>query len=216
MIGYTGYVVSQVQADPGPGEGSGEVLVSTGGGAVDSCIWVAAERLPEFRAVYPDAIIEPEIRVPERMARREWGGDEAAVEIVRGRLEGVGPTTVAEVAASMSIEERQINKALLALEAEGFVFRGLFTAAGSVADEAASAQPVEWCERRLLQRIHRYTVNRMRAEIEPVSATDYMRFLLRWQHVAPESRLSGGRADVLAVVEQLQGFEVGAGVWECG
>jgi hypothetical protein len=89
------------------------------------------------------------------------------------------------------------------------VLRGRFTA--RPADAAAAGQ--EWCERRLLARIHRYTLNRLRAEIEPVSAADFMRFLLGWQRVDPEHRVAGleGLATVIA---QLEAFELPAAAWE--
>ena len=179
----------------------------------DGCLWVAAERLPEFRVAYPDSIVEPDLDVPERMARREWGAGEAMVEIVRGRVEGLGPTTVAEIAAGMSLPERQVDKALLALEAEGFVLRGRFTALDSAAAQASAAPPpAEWCERRLLQRIHRYTVNRMRAEIEPVGGRDFMSFLLSWQRVAGEE--VSGPESLASLIEQLEGFPIQAAAWE--
>src|SRR5205807_8372168 len=97
-----------------------------------------------------------------------------------------------------------IAGALAALEAEGFALRGRFT--------PGAATP-EWCERRLLARIHRYTVKRLRAEIEPVAARDLMSFLFAWQRVAPDSRMQGPDA-ITAVVGQLEGFEAPAGAWE--
>ena len=84
---------------------------------------------------------------------------------------------------------------------------------GGSAREPATAQPLEWCERRLLARIHRYTLNRLRAEIEPVSPADYMRFLFAWQRVDSEHRVSGLEG-LAGVVEQLDGFELPAAAWE--
>ena len=72
---------------------------------------------------------------------------------------------------------------------------------------------MEWCDRRLLARIHRYTLNRLRAEIEPVSAADFMRFLLHWQHVAGEDQVKGAEG-LAAVIEQLEGFALAAAAWE--
>ncbi len=152
-------------------------------------LWVAVERRGWF---------EP--RVPS--------SDEALVEIVRGRLEGLGPVTVSSVAQSLGLPPSSVRVAFAALEAEGFAMRGRFTAA---ADEAADEE--EWCERRLLARIHRYTVKRLRAEIEPVQARDFVRFLLDWQRVLPEARMQGSDA-VAAVLAQLEGFEAPAGAWE--
>ena len=161
---------------------------------------VAAERLPEFNAVHPHARVVPPVVVPAEYAKT-WSREDALVEIVRGRLEGLGPTTAAELAGSIAVPMSDIDRALLALEGEGFVMRGSFTA------EAGT----EWCERRLLARITRYTVKRLRQEIEPVSAADYMQFLFDWQHVG--ERMEGPDA-VAAVVSQLEGFEAAAGSWE--
>jgi ATP-dependent helicase Lhr and Lhr-like helicase len=130
--------------------------------------------------------------------------DESMVDIVRGRLEGLGPVTVREIADSLAVTEAQISTALAALEAEGFAMRGRFT---------AGAAQEEWCERRLLARIHRYTVKRLRAEIEPVPARDFLRFLCEWQRVLPGARMQGSDA-LAAVLAQLEGFESPAGAWE--
>jgi ATP-dependent Lhr-like helicase len=120
----------------------------------------------------------------------------------------VGPTGVAGLAESLAIAEADVEIALAALEREGVVVRGWFTAAGH-----PPAAGVEWCDRRLLARIHRYTLNRLRAEIEPVGAADFMRFLLAWQRVVPERR-AAGLEGLAAVTEQLDGYELAAGAWE--
>jgi ATP-dependent Lhr-like helicase len=169
-------------------------------------VWVAAERIRQVRAVHADIVMDPPIVPPARddvaMAR-----EAALVELVRGRLECEGPTTIAGLAHTLCVDEGDVELALITLETEGFVLRGRFTSA------ARSAEVIEWCERRLLARIHRYTVARLRREIEPVSAADFMRFLLEWQHVAPHARLAGAEG-MSAVIEQLDGFEVQAAAWE--
>jgi ATP-dependent Lhr-like helicase len=124
--------------------------------------------------------------------------DEEPVELLASRLEVLGPVTAGE----LDIPEAEI--ALTALEAQGRILRGRFT---------PNAPELEWCDRRLLARIHRYTLNRLRAEIEPVSAADFMRFLLHWQHVAGEDQVKGAEG-LAAVVEQLEGFELAAAGWE--
>jgi ATP-dependent helicase Lhr and Lhr-like helicase len=136
--------------------------------------------------------------------------DGSLLEIVRGRLEGLGPVTVTAIAESLAVPPSRINIALAALEAEGFAMRGRF---GAIAAASPAAADEEWCERRLLARIHRYTVKRLRAEIEPVQARDFLRFLLEWQRVLPESRMQGSDA-LAAVLTQLEGFEAPAGAWE--
>src|SRR5439155_2395410 len=116
----------------------------------------------------------------------------------------------------------QIEVALAKLESEGFAMQGQFTPIGTQASSPAVSQaeargdarvPTEWCARRLLARIHRYTLNRLRKEIEPVSAADFMRFLFVWQKVAPDHRVEGPES-VAAIIDQLEGFEAHAGSWE--
>jgi ATP-dependent Lhr-like helicase len=166
-------------------------------------IWVAAERLPEFDAVLPGAPRAPEIDAPAEY-RKPWTRDDALAAIVGDRLQGLGPVTADALAAPLGLSPGEIEGALARLEAEGSVMRGRFT---------PDATEVEWCERRLLARVHRYTVHRLRAEIEPVDARDYMRFLFRWQRVEPAARVEG--ADGLAaIVSQLEGFEAPAAAWE--
>jgi ATP-dependent Lhr-like helicase len=167
-------------------------------------LWVTAERLPLLRAVFPQATLRPPVEVPATYAK-QWAREDALVEIVRGRLEGVGPTTSAAIAASLALPASSIEAALAVLQAEGFAMRGQFTP-GAVAEG-------EWCERRLLARIHRYTVKRLRAEIEPVEARDFLRFLFEWQRVTPEGRMEGPDA-VGAILGQLEGFEAPASAWE--
>ncbi|HSY88581.1 MAG TPA: DEAD/DEAH box helicase [Verrucomicrobiae bacterium] len=167
-------------------------------------IWIAAERLAQFHALFPKATLTPKIAVPAGYDAASWSVETALIEILRGRLEGLGPVTQAALAAPLGFEAHEIAEALAALEAEGFAMRGRFT---------PGANDDEWCERRLLARIHGYTVKRLRAEIEPVAARDFLRFLLAWQRVAPDARMQGPDA-VEVVAAQLEGFEAPAGAWE--
>jgi ATP-dependent helicase Lhr and Lhr-like helicase len=170
----------------------------------NATLWVAAERLPQFRALWPSATLDPPIAASGADAERAWSPEDARVEIVRGRLEGLGVVTPEALAAPLGLAPDDIAGALAALEVEGFALRGRFTP-GATSDE--------WCERRLLARIHAYTVKRLRAEIEPVAARDFVRFLLAWQRVTPDARMQGpGALD--AVVAQLEGFEAPAAAWE--
>ena len=171
--------------------------------AAGAALWITAERLPQFQTFFSVSKLEPPISAPAAYAR-EWSRDDALVEILRGRLEGLGPVTEQALAAALGLEPSDIAGALAKLQAEGFAMHGRFTP-----DAAAD----EWCERRLLARIHGYTVKRLRAEIEPVAARDFVRFLLSWQRVAPGARMQGPNA-VDAVVGQLEGFEAPAGAWE--
>jgi ATP-dependent Lhr-like helicase len=167
-------------------------------------LWIAAERLPLCEAVYPGARCEPPLVAPERDRARPWTREDAIRELVRGRLEAVGPTTAGAVAGALGVTAGEVDFALGALEHEGFVLRGRFT---------PGATELEWCERRLLARIHRYTLDRLRAEIEPVSAADFMRFLCRWQRVTPDTRAEGPDG-LAAVLDLLDGYEIAAGAWE--
>ncbi len=167
-------------------------------------IWIAAERLAQFQALWPDARQEPAIEVPAAYADREWSREDALIEILRGRLEGQGPVTESVLAAALGLEPDDIASALAALEVEGFAMRGRFT---------PGANAEEWCDRRLLARIHRYTVKRLRAEIEPVAAREFLRFLFAWQRVTADARMAGPDA-VAAIITQLEGFEAPAGAWE--
>ena len=161
--------------------------------------------MPHFAALWPDARLEPAISAPDAYARHDAVTPEAAlVEILRGRLEGQGPVTAGSLAAPLGLAAPSIDAALAALESEGFAMRGRFTPGG---------EAEEWCERGLLARVHRYTVKRLRAEIEPVAARDFLRFLLRWQKVEAEARMDGPDA-LEAVIGQLEGFEAPAGAWE--
>ena len=167
-------------------------------------LWVAAERLPMLDAAFPGARCEPPLVVPERDRAKTWSREDALRELVRGRLEVVGPTTAAAIGTALGVAVADVDFALGALEHEGFALRGRFT---------PGSTELEWCERRLLARIHRYTLDRLRQEIEPVTAADFMRFLLRWQRAAPETRAEGPEG-LTAVLEQLDGYEVPAGAWE--
>ena len=167
-------------------------------------IWITAERLAQFRALCPDAAEDPAVAAPAVYADQNWSRDTALVEILRGRLEGQGPVTPSALAAPLGLEADEIASALAALEAEGFAMRGRFT---------PGANSEEWCDRRLLARIHRYTVKRLRAEIEPIAAREFLRFLFAWQHVSSDERIEGP-GGVAAAVMQLEGFEAPAGAWE--
>jgi ATP-dependent helicase Lhr and Lhr-like helicase len=167
-------------------------------------LWFAAENLPLVERLYLGATVRPEVRLPPEL-RREVGEDAARLAIIRGHMEILGPMTVSELADRTALDPAVISSALVRLENEGgVVIRGHFR---------VGAEDEEWCDRRLLARIHRYTLDRLRSEIEPVSAQDLMRFLLRWQHLAPGTQLEGKRG-LLEAVTQLQGYDIPAVAWE--
>ncbi len=170
----------------------------------ERAFWIAAEQLPLLNAVYAQGRVEPMIAAPAEYAAHRWAFADALIEVVRGRLQAIGPTTAAALAQSLELPHHALEIALHALETEGFVLRGRFT---------PDAADTEWCERRLLARIHRYTIKSLRAEIEPVTSADCMRFLLDWQGITREPRPEGAEA-LAAVLEQLEGYEVPASAWE--
>ncbi|MGB5812942.1 MAG: hypothetical protein WBG86_20585, partial [Polyangiales bacterium] len=166
--------------------------------------WTAAERVPMVQAGWPEASMARQVAVPERHRSEDWTLQTAVTEALRGRLLASGPTSATDLARTLGLARPEVDAALSALEGEGFVLRGQFT---------PGSTEVEWCERGLLARIHRYTLNRLRKEIEAVSAADFMRFLLSWQHATQEARLQGPEG-LAALLEQLEGLEAGAAAWE--
>ncbi len=165
-------------------------------------LWAAVERRPAVEALFPAAAIVPDYYAPAPAVPPDE--EAAAADVLRGHLECRGPATAGALAESTGLPAGLTARGLALVEAEGLAIRGHFTRRDG--DE-------EFCSRRLLARIHAYTRERRRREIEPVTARDFMRFLLRWQHVAAGTRREG-RFGVLAVVEQLQGFELATGAWE--
>lgn len=185
-------------------------------------IWIPAERLLQFTTLLPDAQIDPAVSAPAEYASVAWTHEDALVDVLRARLTALGPTRASEIAASLGVDRSDVDLALLALESDGFVMRGYYTPSslplageGEQLADRATTGPIEkeWCERHLLARIHRYTVRRLRREIEPVEPRDFMRFLFEWQRVAPGAQVRG--PDALAgVLAQLEGYEAPASAWE--
>ncbi|MGV3592743.1 MAG: DEAD/DEAH box helicase, partial [Gammaproteobacteria bacterium] len=192
-------------------------------------MWIASERQPLFTALDKGSFVTPahagvqclswtftpQVALPDSLKAQEWTPENALIELLRGRLEGLGPVTARELAASLDIELSQVNFALGSLEAEGFVFQGQYTppaARGGNTDK-------EWCERRLLHRIHRYTIDAHRESIKPVSLQVYMQFLFNLHDIQPQStetRVPGlANADTLRrVLAQLDGVTAPATAWE--
>src|SRR6185295_7568148 len=137
---------------------------------------VAAERLPLLQLIHPQASLAPTIEAPEEFRARATTREAALLETVRSRLSGAGPVTANALAAEIGVVPAQVDTALAALASEGVAMSGSFT---------PGAAETQWCDRGLLARIHRYTVKRLREEIEPVTTQDFMRFLFRWQHLVP-------------------------------
>lgn len=184
---------------------AGRATRMRGEGGIDC--WVALERLDCLQALYPDAATEPPLTVPDSHRGNDgepWTRDAALVEVVRARLSGSGPQPLAAIAAGLALPASTVAIALGQLESEGYVMRGRFT---------PGVEEEEWCERHLLARIHRYTIRRLRREIEPVELQDFMRFLFDWQHLTPDTQWQGQDA-LPQLLSLLEGYEAPAGSWE--
>jgi ATP-dependent Lhr-like helicase len=172
---------------------------------------VATERRTLAETVWPGATFSPDVAEPPLRRPRAWSDrDGALAEVIRGHLVFTGPTTTALLAQRLHLPPADVEGALARVELEGNVLRGRFDARLPEDPDYGDRQ---WCDRRLLARINRRMLDGLRREIEPVSPADYLRFLLAWQHAAPGTEVEG-RAGLLRVIEQLQGFEAAAGAWE--
>ncbi len=195
-------------------------------------IWTTPDHLSFLTAIYPDLAADPDIQQHEHTPSPSFSGDEqkARGTIVQNWMEVIGPTTARELAATLRWPISVTHTALKQLETQGQVLQGTFRprerhVPAPVAARGAESHPplreseythdseIEWCDRRLLARIHRRTVLTLRREIQTVSASDFMRFLFRWQHVAPTTRLHG-EPGLQTIIEQLAGFEAAASAWE--
>ncbi len=183
--------------------------------AVGKQYWVAAERVEWFQAMHS---VETGL-APSPDAKHSGGDsgedaasrvstvrfDDAVLTAVQGWIAHLGPTTATEIGELLALPASEVEKALLRIEASGAILRGSFSNADS--------RSTEWCERRLLARIHRLTVATLRKQIAPVTASQFMSWLLRWQHIAPGTQVRGEHG-TLEVIRQLQGFEIPASAWE--
>lgn len=163
-------------------------------------IWVAAERLEELQTLFPDAMPEPPISAVK--SDKPCDKDTVLQQILHSRLEGLGPITARGLSKPLGLSVTAIDQALIALEQQGIILRGQFT---------ANTGETEWCERGLLARIHRYSLKQFRKEIEPVAPADFMRFLFRWHGLHDPVAGESGLAKVL---RQLEGCSLSAGCWE--
>jgi ATP-dependent helicase Lhr and Lhr-like helicase len=203
-----------------------EKLLSEGRAGVASVkgrrYWVAAERAKSFSIVFPEAQFADVIPDVEASPASR---DDVLLTLVTGWMSHSGPVTASQLGKILDLPQTEIEQALLRMEASGTVLRGTFTdptsrterglsfSKGVSASQEHTEPETEWCERRLLARIHRLTVATLRKQIEPVTAAQFMRWLLRWQHVTPGAQVAGERG-TLEVLQQLQGFEIPANAWE--
>ncbi len=181
--------------------------------------YVASERAKDFALIFPQAHFEV---APPDLPSNTTSRDDALLALITGWMMHSGPMTATALGHWLGLASSDVEKALLRLEASGSILRGNFTGTHPVpktgeqgwgTQSQSELENVEWCERRLLARIHHLTVATLRKQVEPVTAAQFMRWLLRWQHLAPQSQLAGERG-LLEVVRQLQGFEIPANAWE--
>ena len=166
-------------------------------------LWFPAEHTDVMRLLFPGAGLPP-IDLPPGVGTSVEHREEARTLLLRGHAEAAGVITPADLAARCALDPIDVERGLTMMEASGYVLRGRFT---------PDAEVDEFCDRRLLARIHRYTLDQLRREIDPVAKQDYMRFLLRWQHVDPRHHAEG-RGGLRALLHRLQGFEAPASAWE--
>jgi ATP-dependent Lhr-like helicase len=172
--------------------------------------WVAAERARSFQILFPGARFENELADVESA---QVSRDDVLLTLVTGWMSHLGPARASQIGEMIGLAASEIEQALLRMEASGTVLRGSFTGSQDRRTGVSAPPETEWCERRLLARIHRLTVGMLRKQIEPVTASQFMQWLLRWQHVAAGAQVSGERG-TLEVLQQLQGFEIPANAWE--
>jgi ATP-dependent Lhr-like helicase len=173
--------------------------------------WVATERLHQLPALFPPRTpspLPPSNRAKPQSATEPVTNETTLKQCVQGWLQITGPITVTSFAQRLNLDPAPVFQTFLALEMQGLLMRGAF-------EHPATEDPhqIEWCERRILQRIHRLTLATARKQVEAVAPAVYMRWLLGWQHLAPQTQLSGEEG-VLAALEQLEGFEAPAVEWE--
>ena len=178
--------------------------------ANDKPLWVAAERLATARLLHPEAPIEPTIEALSASRNEPESREVAAADVLRGWLDSIVPATATELADRLVLPVAVVETGLVRLESEGRILRGSFSPRNGESD---TERETEWANRHLLARIHRMTLGRLRREIEPVTTADFVRFLMRWQHVMLSSRLHGVDG-LLQVIRQLQGYEISAAAWE--
>ena len=171
--------------------------------------WIAAERLPAVESM----LLTAELTATARTEAVTNAG--LALQCVQGWLQILGPVTADSLSTLTGLPAAEIFKALLAMEMQGLALRGAFEhpALTSSGPDYATDHEIEWCERRILQRIHRLALGTLRKTVEPISPSAYMRWLLGWQHLAPQSQLAGEEG-LLEALSKLEGFEAPAVEWE--
>ena len=163
-------------------------------------ILIATDDRELFGAAYPEAI-------PRLSSTAGFDVDAAYLEIIRRALATSGPTTAEALSQRLALPRSAIDAALATLESQGAIFRGSFIPGQS----AGSAE--QWCNRYVLERIHRQTLSQLRAEVEPCDDRAFAAFRFRWQHLGSD-RLDPGAESVRTILEQLAGLAYPSELWE--
>ncbi len=163
--------------------------------------WIAAERLPAIAS----------FTAQNSPGTEPVTDSEHILQCVQGWLQILGPVTASSLSTLTSLPAAEIFKALLAMEMQGLALRGAFEHPALTSFDPD--HEIEWCERRILQRIHRLALGTLRKAVEPVTPSIYLRWLLGWQHLAPQTQLAGEEG-LLEVLSKLEGFEAPAVEWE--
>ncbi len=204
---WTGYFEQLVRA------GRAATVTLAGG----ERFWIAAERWPLVQAVYKGAAVQPPLELPDALKNKEWSTADGRVEILRGQIQCRGPHTAEELAALLHLDPSQAFAALESLEGSGIAMRGQFKPPDpqppAPGPQSLASPLVQWCERRLLARIHRLTLDGLRRRIEPVAPEVYWQYLVEHHHLT-ENRQLHGELGLREAIAQLEGFELPAGVWE--
>ncbi len=175
--------------------------------------WVAAERLNLWLTIHPQLERNPEIEPAGYLVVENQ--NVAILELLRMRLQGLGPVIEQSLVEFLQLDSQSVNHGLMALEQEGSVMRGQFDSNGDAGVLGLDEEAVQWCERGLLARIHRRTLNNLRKQIQPASINGFMRFLFQWQGLDAENQADTNDPESLAtVLQQLEGLDVSAGAWE--
>ncbi|MHC8317543.1 DNA glycosylase AlkZ-like family protein [Pseudomonas sp. LB3P31] len=203
LMSLTCITESEAQGNANWSQWLSELAASGRASCLAGSLWFALERLTCLRAIYPQVSLEPPMAALPGFDEA-WKRDDAVLELVRARLGAFGPLPLQAIAEPLGLPVDDITQALAHLEREGYVLRGRFTPGASEED---------WCERHLLARIHRYTVKRLRREIEPVALQDFMRFLFDWQHLSAATQ-GQGSAVLPAIVAQFEGYPAAASAWD--
>ena len=184
-------------------------------------LWIAAERQPWFEKLELAITFEPILALPESLTGSITSREDVLTEIIRGRLEGLGPVTANRLAEDMGLPVSEIEYILIRLQTEGFVFKGHYTPLHPLAEIAVND---EWCERRLLQRIHRYTIESHRESIQPVSLQTYMEFLFQHHELIDQNLIDQNKEyssltpatheSLMCVLRRLDGISAPASAWE--